>query len=256
VQIAVELDNSLKAESCSSMSWGTVLEGLNIVGDSMNWDFKMLGSLCEHFWVMNSLGSSGNLFSSHEEIVRVGVVWISWVQHGIEWSSIGWISVEHVEISFILILDEFTQHFFISSIQVLKRLLSNSCILEHLDTLFEAELNNWGLALEIFEWVLLLYGIKLWLVSLFETLEEEGQHVSEKVEDLEVMLLDFHLHIKTGELTQMTVSVRLLSSENWTNLKDSLQITAKSHLLVKLWTLSKTSFLSEVVELEHIGSSL
>jgi hypothetical protein len=104
MEVAVELDDSLHAKTGTTMSWGTVLEGVNVVLDGVDWDFKMLGSLDEHLWDVDSLSSRSDLLTSHEEIVRVGVVGVSWVQHCIEWTGIGWVSIEHVEISLVFLL--------------------------------------------------------------------------------------------------------------------------------------------------------
>lgn len=53
----------------------------------------------------------------------------------------------------------------------------------------------------------------------------------------------------------MSVCERLFSSKNRTNLKNSLQISAKCHLFVKLRTLSKTSRLTKVLKFEDIGTT-
>jgi len=89
----------------------TIFECLNIVLDGVNWDIEMFSSLCEHHWVMDTLSSRSDLFSSHEKVIGVGVVWIMRVKHGVEWSSIGWISVQHVEISVILLSYESSKSF-------------------------------------------------------------------------------------------------------------------------------------------------
>ena len=70
------------------------------------------------------------------------------------------------------------------------------------------------------------------------------------------MVLEFHLHIETSEFTEMSVGVRVLSTEDWTNLENSLQITTKSHLFVELRTLGKASISLEVLELKHVGTTL
>jgi hypothetical protein len=85
------------------MGWCSILEGINVLLDGLNWDLVMLSSLGKELWVMDSLGSTGDLFSSHEEVVGVSVVLIMRVKHGVEGSSIGGIPIEHVEISMILL---------------------------------------------------------------------------------------------------------------------------------------------------------
>lgn len=53
----------------------------------------------------------------------------------------------------------------------------------------------------------------------------------------------------------MPVGVGVLCAEHWADLKHSLQVTAKCHLLVQLWGLSKARGLAKIVEPEHISSS-
>lgn len=112
MQVAVESDNSLKSESGTTMSVGSVFEGVNVVLNSGNWDSKEVGSFNKHFCVVNSLSSTCNFFTSHEEIVRVSVIRIFWVKHGVEWSHCCWIAIEHVEISLVFFFDDSSQSFF------------------------------------------------------------------------------------------------------------------------------------------------
>lgn len=128
--------------------------------------------------------------------------------------------------------------------------------MEHLDTLLEVELDHWRLTFEWLKWVLLLDDVELILVSRLDSVEEEDKHVGERIKNLKVMLLDVHLHIETGELAEMTVGVGIFGSEDGTNFKDSFEVTTEGHLLVKLWALGHASVLSEVLKVEHVGTTL
>jgi hypothetical protein len=70
------------------------------------------------------------------------------------------------------------------------------------------------------------------------------------------MLLEAHLQIESCELTHVSMSKGVLSSENWSDFKDSVQVSHNSHLFVELRRLSKTGLMFEVFKLENIGSSL
>jgi hypothetical protein len=70
------------------------------------------------------------------------------------------------------------------------------------------------------------------------------------------VVLDLHLQIKTGELAEMSVGVRVFSPEHRANLKDSLEITAKRHLLVELRALGEAGWLPKVFQFEDVGTAL
>ena len=89
-------------------------------------------------------------------------------------------------------------------------------------------------------------------MSALDLIDHVDHQVTDEVEYLEVVILEFHLEIEACELTQMPWGVRVLSPENWSNFKDTAEITAQSHLLVKLRTLSQACILLEVLELENI----
>ena len=55
MQVAVELDDSLKAESSTTVRMSSILEAVNVVLNRVDWDVKMLGSFSKHLWVMDSL---------------------------------------------------------------------------------------------------------------------------------------------------------------------------------------------------------
>ena len=61
------------------------------------------------------------------------------------------------------------------------------------------------------------------------------------------MVLKLHFKIKSSKFTKMAVCVRVFSTKNRSNFKNTLKITAESHLFVKLRRLSKTSFLFKIL---------
>ena len=64
-----ELNNSFQSEACSSMRRGTILKRVDIILELLNRDAIGLSSLCQHSCVVNTLRTTGNLLTSHEEII-------------------------------------------------------------------------------------------------------------------------------------------------------------------------------------------
>jgi hypothetical protein len=126
---------------------------------------------------------------------------------------------------------------------------------EHLHTILEVKFDNWTLAFEVFEGVLLLNNFKLLGISRFNSIENEYEKVSQHVEHFEIMFFNGHFHIESRELAKVTVGVGVLSSKDWSNLKNTIEIGTESHLLVKLGTLGKACLLTEVLHLEDIGTA-
>ena len=111
MQAAEELDNTLEAEACSSVCRGTILEGFDVVFDGLNRNAEGLGSFSQHNWVVDSLSTTRDFFSAHEEVIRVCVVGVSWVNHSVERSCIDGISIQHVEVSVVLISNQSAKSF-------------------------------------------------------------------------------------------------------------------------------------------------
>lgn len=75
------------------MGWGTILECINIVLNGFYWNIMCLCSFSKEFWVMDSLGTTGDFLTSHEEIVGVSVVGVVGVEHCVEWSCVCGVSI-------------------------------------------------------------------------------------------------------------------------------------------------------------------
>ena len=97
----------------------TILKRIDVVFDLLDGNTQSLSSLCQHGWIMNTLCATCDFLTTHEEIVRVGIVRISWVNHSVEGSSIDWIAIQHVEVSVILFLDKTSKLLLSISAQVL-----------------------------------------------------------------------------------------------------------------------------------------
>ena len=77
---------------------------------------------------MDTLCTTGDFLTSHEEIVRVGVVGVVGVEHGVEWTSIRGITVEHVKVSVVFFTDKSSKLLLVLSVQVLKWVLNVSMV--------------------------------------------------------------------------------------------------------------------------------
>lgn len=127
--------------------------------------------------------------------------------------------------------------------------------LEQSDTFVEGDLNYWILALEGLEFELFVDSLELSSESRLEIVEDVGEELSEKLKNFEIVFLDGHLDIQAYKLAHVTMGKRVLSSEDGTDLENSLEISHNAHLLVKLRRLGKTGLLAEILETEHIGST-
>ena len=96
---------------------------------------------------------------------------------------------------------------------------------------------------------------QLLFAPLSDVLKNEGPEFPEELQNFEVVLLDRHFEIQSDELAHVSVGERVLSSEDWADFKDSLEVTHNTHLLVKLGRLGQTSLPVEILELEDVGAS-
>lgn len=256
LKTAEEFHDTLETEACTGMGGSTVLERIDVVLDGLDGDALGRGSLGEHDRVVHSLSSRGDLLSAHEEIVRVGVVLVMRVKHGVEGASIDGVAVKHVEVSIVLLPDEATESLLGLSGQVLKRVLIVASFLQHGDSFLEVHFENWVANLELLERILLVDDGELATKSGLEVLNHVDHHIADDVKHFEVVILEFHLHIEASELAQMPVGVGVFSSEDGTDLEDATHVSAKSHLLVELGALGEARILVEILQLENVGTTL
>lgn len=187
------------------MGRSAVFEGVNIFLNSCNGDAVVGSTLSQEFWVVDSLSTTGNFLTSHEEVVRVSVVGVLRVNHGIERSSIGRISVEHIEVSVELLLHDLTESLFVGSVQILEGVLLKASLSEELDSFFEVEADI--LALELLERILFIDNCQFFSILSLKTIEDVNEHFRKEIKDFEVVLLEYHLDIEACELAQVTISV-------------------------------------------------
>jgi len=163
------------------------------------------GSLSEELRVMNTLSSRSDFFSSHEEIVRVCVVRVMRVNHSVEWTSVDGVSVQHIEISLILLTDKFSKNFLILSAKIFERVLSVSVLSQELNSVFEAQSNIF--AKEGLERILITDNFEFFGKSFLETFKNVNEHLGKKIKDLKVVLFKCHFDIEACELAQVAIGV-------------------------------------------------
>ena len=135
-------------------------------------------------------------------------------------------TVKHVKISIILLFNNFAESLLGLSAEIIVDVLFVSSFLEHLNTVLKVDFDDGVSALELLEGVLVVDDLKFASVAFLNVFEKEDHQLANQIQNLEVMIFEFHLHIKSGEFTQVAVGVGVLSAENGSNLKDTLDVTA------------------------------
>lgn len=127
------------------------------------------------------------------------------VKHGIEGAGISGVSIKHVKVSLVLFSYQASKNFLVFCAQVLERVLSETVVSEKLNSILEAQSNI--LTLELLEGVLVVDDLKFLGVSFLKSIEYGNEHLSQKVKDFEVVLIEAHLDIEACELTQVSIGV-------------------------------------------------
>lgn len=87
------------------MGEGSISKAVNIVFDCARVNFTLDGSLFKNFRVMDSLSTTQNFLTSHEEIVGTGVSRVIVADGSVERTSADWVAMEHVEIGIVFFPD-------------------------------------------------------------------------------------------------------------------------------------------------------
>ena len=160
------------------MGRSSVFEWIDIFLDGVYWNLVSSGSLSKEFWVMDSLSSWSNFLSSHEEIVTISVVRVIRVQHGVEWTSISWVAVQHIKVSVILFSNKFSENLLINSIQIFKWSLNVAVFSKKSYCFLKVKSYNWGLAFKWLEMILFSYNVEFSSESAFKSIENENEEIS------------------------------------------------------------------------------
>jgi len=89
-----------------------------------------------------------------------------------------------------------------------------------------------------------------------DTTENGQKDTLKNIKNLKVRVLDLHLQIKTSELSHVSRSVGVLSTENRARAENTLATTSNLELLVELGRLGEESLLSEVGQSEDVTTTL
>ena len=127
------------------------------------------------------------------------------INHGVEWTSVDRVAVEHIEIGLILLTDELAKNFFVLSAEILEGILYVSVVSKELNTLLEVKADI--LAKEGLEGILITDNFEFFCEPLIKTLEDVNEHLSQEVKNLEVVFLEGHLDIEACELAQVAIGV-------------------------------------------------
>ena len=71
-----------------------------------------------------------------------------------------------------------------------------------------------------------------------------------------IMVVESHLQIDTGKLSEVTMSVRIFSPKDRTNFEDALHVGGDAHLLGELRALGEEGGATEVVYFEDLRAGM
>ena len=141
-----------------------ILEGIDIFLNGSDRDLVCGGSLSKELGVMNSLSSRSDLLTTHEEVVRVSVVRVAWVNHSVEGTCIDRVPIKHVKVGLELFAHELAEDLLVLCVEILKRVLNIAVLRKKLHAVFEVESDI--LAEEGFERILIANDLEFLSKSL------------------------------------------------------------------------------------------
>ena len=239
------------------MRESSIRETFDIVFKSYYWYTAFCSTFCKYDRVMNSLGTWSDFFSSHEDVVGACPLWVISTQHRIERPRLNGITMKHIEICLELLLDNLSQRFLCLSWKILVHVLLNLWVflIQPSNSFLISDFTDLLRYLEWLERILLVNHLQEMAVSRLQILKYIVEDISNDIEYLEVVLFDCHLKIQSHEFCHVSIGKGVLSSEYWSDFKDSSKVTHNGHLLVELWGLCEAGFSAEVVEFEYFSTS-
>ena len=118
LQVAEEFHDSFETEASSSVVGGSIFERFDVALNRLWLDAFLYGLLCKQLWFVDSLCTGCDFLTSHEEIVRVCVVRVIRIRHGVECSSSSWEPVENIEVGVVFLFDDGSKRLLILCTQV------------------------------------------------------------------------------------------------------------------------------------------
>ena len=190
------------------MGQSSVLERVDVRLDRIHLDPALLRASPQERRVVNTLGAGDDLLAADEDVVRVAVVGIRRVGHRVKRPSGGGVLGEHVKVGVVLLLDERAEDALVLGAEVPERVHAfDAVLLEHPDTFRKLESKRRPEVLQRLVRELLRDNFQFVREPLVEPVEHVQEQVIEHVQDLEVVLLDGHLHVQTREFAEVPVRV-------------------------------------------------
>ena len=133
-------------------------------------------------------------------------------------------------------------------------------LFQELNRFVESKFQRWVRPSQILKGVLPFHSFDLTSAVFVQTGEDVIEGLVDHVQNFLVRFLKRHLQIQTGELTHVSVSKGILTTEHGPDFKHALHVAHQSHLLVQLRRLlevlvGKVIFL-EVGHLENFLTAL
>lgn len=208
-QTQEEHDNTVQTKTTTGVGRAALAESIQVVLKALLVGVDALGAhrLHQLVDVVNTLGTGHDLFTTHEEVIRVGEAGILGVGLGVEGAHGHGELVQDVEISVVLLANDLAKLLLHSRAEVvLKSFLLGDVdtgLLQQSDTVHVVQAQ--GLAvlgkLEVASLgVGLLDNSDLILVALLKLGKNEDEEVFGEIQDLMVVAVEGLLEIETGEL--------------------------------------------------------
>lgn len=160
-----------------------------------------LGTFGQVVRVVNTLSARQNLLPTHEHVVRIRIFWIIGVGHCVERSNGQRIFVQHVKVSVVFCLDQFSEQLLVGSRQIILIAHLNAGISQDFNGIRELKLEWWLQELESLDIVLLTNGSDFLGVIVAQSLEHGGESVANGENDLMVMIFEGHLQIQANKFS-------------------------------------------------------
>mmetsp|Transcript_29025 Transcript_29025/g.62533 ORF Transcript_29025/g.62533 Transcript_29025/m.62533 type:complete len:365 (+) Transcript_29025:403-1497(+) len=222
-----------------------------------NFDPLVVEYFCYQFGIVTSLSSRAYLLSANEHIVRVRKTIVCRIWHGVEWSNVRGVLVQHEKICAIFLFHDSSKCKLLCTSQITQ-------FVAHIEPFPPKDFHRFRpvkyarLVRKDHRLGLVLCPNRLELPrpSRLQIFENVLEHDVYHLQSLHVMLVDGHLQIQPRELAQVPTSLRVLRAKDGPDLEHAIDIGRNRHLLVQLGRLGEAGRRPEVVGGEHPGSAL
>mmetsp|Transcript_9520 Transcript_9520/g.23833 ORF Transcript_9520/g.23833 Transcript_9520/m.23833 type:complete len:418 (+) Transcript_9520:25-1278(+) len=247
--------HTLQANAAARVRGRAEAERVHVRADAVQAHALFLRAGPQHLGVVHALRARADLLPTHEQVIRVGVLAVYRVAHGVERAHAVRVLVQHEEVGAVLLLHQLAQPALQRRAQVIVVANLLARVAQHLHAFRESQAGDGGVH-QVLKRVLPLDGCDLHRVALLQTIENEQQHAFQHVQGFMVVLVNGHLQVKPSELCQMAMGERLLGTEHRPNLENTLHVRADGHLLEELGRLREVRFSIKVLDFKDLGTTL